>query len=404
MISTTPLTVCMFSNLYPPVYSGSSTQCSQLAKELAKLNFNVVVITSRIDMASKEFEVVDGVCVYRLPCIRLPRMPIALNFPWLNITYTFRNNQRIGEILRKHPPDIIHLHNHMFDLALHAVHMAGRLNKPLIVSMHTIIKHPTFIYNIILTLVDRVLLKHLVVRKAKILICPDQIIVDYAMRTFGNVRTKLIPYGINELPDPDLSNSLRIRNRYKIGPGPVIISLGHLHEIRNRKELILITPELVGRFPNIKIMIVGDVGTRSAEILAEKLKVSDYIIFTGAVPHYEIQDYLALGDIEAHWFDKKHPHKSLGIAAQEAMSAGKVVIGNAEENLYGRGILENGANVILVDPSESQTLICKIIDLLEDDLKRSFIGKNARNLTRKHFSWYVICKQIVAVYSEFQSG
>ncbi len=393
-----PLTICMFSNLYPPIHSGSSTQCAQLAAELTRFGCKVIVITSRIDRESADFEVVDGVHIYRIPCLLLPRMSIALNFPWLNVTFTPSNTRRILEILEAHPPDIIHLHNHMFDMAFHATNIARRLNKPFVITIHTIIKHPNWLYNQILAAFDRFLLKHFVIRQADILISPDSIITDYIKQTFGNPGTTLIPYGIHESPSPKLEEMAAIRYRYRLGNGPVILSLGHLHEIRNRKELIEALPQLITHFPKLKVLIVGDVGTDSAEKLASRLGVRNHVIFAGAVPHAEISNFLGIADVEAHWFDRSHPHRSLGIAAQEAMAAGKTVVGNAEENIYGEGVLRNGKNVILVDPSNMKTLVHRITDILMNEKQRKLIGKNAQNTIRKHFSWKAIGSQTLAIY------
>jgi glycosyltransferase involved in cell wall biosynthesis len=85
------------------------------------------------------------------------------------------------------------------------------------------------------------------------------------------------------------------------------------------------------KVPNIKINI-GDMGTQRPQILAKKLGVHENLVFTGAVPHDTLSNYLALSDLEAHWFFRKHPHKAPGIAAQEAMGAGKVVITAADKN------------------------------------------------------------------------
>jgi len=403
MNNSSPLTVCMFSNLYPPIFSGSSTQCSQLAGELARRGCKVIVITSRVDPGSPEFEVVDGVSTYRIPCLVLPKMPIALNFPWLNITFSPANIKRILEILQSHSPDVIHVHNHMLDLAFHAVVMARRLKIPLVITIHTIIKHVNPFYDAILHFIDKFLLKPLVVQQADILICPDQIYIEYVSRVFGPARTTLIPPGIRKLSNPDPRKMLIMRDKHDIGEGPVILSLGHLHETRNRKELIGILPQLLQRFPKLKVLIVGYVGTHSANKLATKLGVQDHIIFTGAVPYSDIPDYFGMADIEAHWFDREHPHKTLGIAAQEAMAAGKVVFGNADENVYGKGLLKSGENVILIDPKDSATLVRRITELLLDDAKRKLIGNNARVLMEQHFSWSAVGEQTLAAYHSIQA-
>src|SRR5438270_6352898 len=118
MNSDTRISVCMFSNLYPPVASGSSTQTAGLSRSLAQHGCPTVVITAKIDKTSEDYEEVDAVHIYRLPTIRLPKMAVALNFPWLSYTFFPKNLRRVKEIIERHQPDVFHLHNHMFDLAL----------------------------------------------------------------------------------------------------------------------------------------------------------------------------------------------------------------------------------------------------------------------------------------------
>jgi 1,2-diacylglycerol 3-alpha-glucosyltransferase len=402
MTAQSRLTVCMFSNLYPPVYSGSSTQCAQLAEELTRQGCRVIVITAHLEAQSPAFEIRNGVVVHRLPCRRLPRLPIALNFPWLSFTFTRANRRRILEILKSEPVDLIHVHNHMFDMALHAVRAAQQLKKPLALTIHTIIRHPNSFFDLILGLADRLILGPQVVRKAHVVICPDHIISQYALNTLQAQNTVLIPYGINLPPPPDPQQMQAIRDKYALGEGPIILSLGHLHEVRNRRELILALPTLRQAYPRLKVLVVGDVGTPSAHELAARLGVLEHLVFTGAVPHSEIQDYIGLADLEAHWFDKSHPHKALGIAAQEAMAAGKVVIGNADENVYGGNILRNGDNVVLIDPTNTKLLTQRIIDLLKEEKIRISMGNKARDTIKNHFSWATIGESTLAQYRMLQ--
>lgn len=401
MKSDSPLCICMFSNLYPPVVSGSSTQSSSLSKELAGRGLKVVVVTARVDAESKEYEVVNGVHVYRLAAFRLPKLPISLNFPWLNFTFMPSNQRRIKEIFYRHQPDVIHLHNHMFDLAFSAVLAARRNRKPLVITIHTVIKHPKNFYNFILYPADRLFLKHFVIKRANVLLCPDITIQEYVCDAFGKVDHVLVPYGIGPSPKPDREIVDQIRQKYQLFRGPVILSLGHVHEIRNRKDLIEAMPLVLDKFPGLVLLIVGAIGTKSAETLAAKLGVRNAVIFTGAVPHFEVPAYLEIADLDAQWFQRSNPQmKTLGIAALEAMGAGKVVIGTANENVYGGGVLRNGENVILIEPNNPRKLAQTLIDLFENEPKRKNIGEQARQTIQDCFSWDRVCAQTIQVYQE----
>ncbi len=394
----------MFSNLYPPIASGSSHQCAKLAFELAKRGCKVIIITANINTQSFIREVADGMIIYRIPCFKFPRLPIALNFPWLLFTLTINNFHRINEILNDFPPDLIHLQNHIFDLAIFAVLMARRLERPLIITIHTMLRHSHKFYDFILRVIDKLFFRFLVIRSAKLLICPDQTISDYVSQTYGNVITTLIPYGIDETLEPLPGKMLGLRQKYNLGDGPIILSLGHLHEVRNRKELIELLPRLIYKFPNIKLLIVGDIGTRSTKKLAFKLGVRNHVIFTGPIPHNDLPEYFGIADIEAHWFYINHPNRSLGIAALEAMSAGKVVMSTSYENIYGDGVLLDGVNVILIDLLNPNMLETKMVNILSDEPKRREIGIRARLTIEEHFSWGNVCQQTIREYQNVLLG
>ena len=393
-----PLRICMVSNLYPPIPTGSATQCAGLAKALADHDCQVIVITTKSDRSSPAYETTNGVHVYRLPAIRLPRLGIALNFPWLFLTMLPGNMKRIDTILARHEPDIIHLHNHMFDMAFLAVKAARKSQKPLVITIHTMVRHSTKFYDFLLVLFDKFILRKIILNNSALLIVPERTIFDYVESYFKVKKPILIPYGIDQLPSPVPEKIKALRKKYKLTQGPIILSIGHLHSIRNRKELIEILPELVKKFPDIQVLIVGDVGTRSVEKLGNQLGVSEHIVFTGTIPKSELADHMALGEVEAHWFDKSHPQQVPGIAAQEAMAAGKVVFSVAKENVYGEGVLRDWSNIMLIDPENPKDLITRIVAVLNDGPKRREIGEQARQTIRSNFSWEIVSEQTIRVY------
>jgi 1,2-diacylglycerol 3-alpha-glucosyltransferase len=394
-----PLSVCMFSNLFRPVVSGSATQSEALARELARLGHKPFVITALVRKDCPEYEELDGVPIYRLPAFRLPGMGIALNFPWLSYTFTPANLRRIDGILRKHRPDVIHLHNHMFDLAFAAVRMKRRFKVPLLVTIHTMIRHVKPFYNLILYPADRVFLRHTVLNRADTVICPDYNIKTYVDDAFPGSNAKVCPYGVEVPPPADPNLVEELRRKHNLAGKRVILSLGHVHELRHRRELISILPDIRKAHPNIVVLIVGAETIDSPRKLAQTLNVSDAVIFAGHAPHELVPAYLALADLEMHLFYQDAIERtSLGIASMEAMGAGKAVVVAANENTYGPGVLRNGENAVFVDPRQPQEMTRTIIELLGDKDRRDRIGAAARRFVLEHLSWEVISAQTVDLY------
>jgi 1,2-diacylglycerol 3-alpha-glucosyltransferase len=392
-------TILMLSNLYPPVVSGSSTQTSSLARELSQRGHKVIVITAHVDQTSLKYEEKDGVIIHRLPALRLPRLSVAFNFPWLNYTFTPQNLKRIQKIIEAHKPEIIHLHNHMFDLGLSAGLLSKKNRIPLVVTLHTVIRHSSDFYNLFLLPVDRYILKSLVVDKAIQVFCPDFNIAHYAREIFKRKDPLILPYGIDMHGQPDQEVIKAIHSRHNLDGKNVILSLGHIHEIRNRKDLILALPDVLKVLPNTVLVMVGALSTDSPVHLANKLNVKHAVIFAGPVSHSEIPSFLAVADIEAHWLNQEDPEKtSLGIASLEAMAYGKTVLAAANPNTYGEGILKNGENIIIVKPDEPHELAKTIIQLLQNKSRCEAIGERARQTIIDHFSWDRVCEKTVLAY------
>ena len=396
-----PRSVCMFSNMFPPVVSGSAIQSSSLARELVARGHRPFVICARVDATSDEYEELDGVPVYRLPARRLPKLPIAMNSPWLSYTFTPGNIRRVMEIFGRRRPEVIHLHNHMFDLSLMAVRMRKRYAIPLTVTLHTMIRHSRFLYNVLLYPADRLVLRRLVAEQAEVLICPDDNIMEYARQAFPRTPRTMIPYGIDILDRAEKSETERFRGAYDLEGKRVILSLGHVHGLRDRRELVAALPAVRKAVGDVVVLIVGDEGVDTPRKLAAELGVSDAVIFTGHIPRDQVAAHLALADMEMHLFYQDSGGKdSLGMASLEAMGSGLAVIGAAHKDTHGKGLLRDGQNVVLVRRGMGKDLDKVIIDLLQDGVRRERIGRAAGKLVRDHFSWNRICQQTLDAYDK----
>ena len=395
------MNVAMLSNLFAPVVSGSSTQSAALSRELARLGHKPFVVTARVEKSSPAYEEIDGVPIYRIPAVRLPRIPISMNFPWLSYTFTPANVRRIERIFQKHQPEVVHLHNHMFDLSFSAVLMHLRHKIPLVITMHTMIRHTRELYNLLLYPADRVFLRKAVIEQTQTLICPDINIEKYVREAFPQSRRTLVPYGISIPEEPEEEILQRLRERYQLNGKRVILSLGNVIELRDRRELIAALPSIRKTIPNTVALIVGGESTDRPRKLSRQLGVEDAVIFTGPVPHDQVKNYLALADLEMHLFYQDVPENmSLGIASLEAMAAGKVILAWANENTYGRGILRDGWNIVFVNPNEPTRLSEMVIDLLLDQRKRREIGERASQTIEEHFSWERVSSRTLEVYGQ----
>jgi glycosyltransferase involved in cell wall biosynthesis len=359
----------------------------------------VTVITARVDPTTAELEVLDGVQVHRIPALRLPKTAISLNFPWLNATFWPRNLRRIERIVRENGVQVLHVHNHMFDLALAASWLKRKLRLPIVLTIHTMIKHPNPLYNAVLYPIDRFFLKRAAINAADVVICPDVNMRAYVESRFRRSGTRMIPYGIG-LPQSGTGDKIdEIRARYRLQGRRVIVSLGHVHALRNRLDLIRALSVVRERFSNVLLLVVGDVADQRPVRLVKELGLQDHVVFTGAQPYADVPAYHAVAELEAMWFDQAEGGLNpLGIACMEAMYSGRPVITVSNENTFGPGVLENGRNVILVRASQTAEIARAISDLLASEEKTRAIGDAARETARRHFDWQAVTSSTAGIY------
>ena len=389
----------MLTNLFHPVDTGSAIQIRGLSRELASLGHQVVVITAQVDPLTPDYEVMDGFEIYRVPALRLPRMSIALNFPWLNWTYWPANLRRMEAIIRRHDIELLHVHNHMFDMAFAAMALKRSLGLPVALTLHTVVKHSIRVFNLLLYPADRGFLRRAVVRHADAVICPDVNIQTYLAQAFGRSDGRIVPYGI-ELPAyPGADVERQIVEHFGLAERRVILSLGHVHALRNRLDLIRAMPAVRTRFAAVMLLVVGAVADQRPVKLVKQLGLEDVVKFAGAQPHKHVSVYHALAELEAMWFDQEvSGNNPLGIACMEAMLAGNPVLTVSNLDTFGPGVLVNGRDVIIVTGLDPQMLAETIIELLEDPENIRRVGQAAQMIARVRFAWPKVAAETAAVY------
>jgi glycosyltransferase involved in cell wall biosynthesis len=384
--------VAMFSSLFPPVPSGSSHMSFRLSCELARAGHEVTAFCAGFGNAPPREEVA-GVRVVRLPAWRLPRLRLTHHFNWFGLTLSPGNLAAVRAEFQRRRFDVVHAHNHIFDITLLAVGAAKVYRLPLALTLHTIAQHPGRVCNAVLAALDRGLARPLIVRRADAVVSTDPQMTAYLARRFGVVGPPVIPYGI-DLRGADPADGARVRARYGLGAGPVILSLGHVHPLRDRRELIQAMPAVLARRPDARLLVVGDVCIDGPRRWVAELGLGGKVIFTGAVPGDQVGAFLAAADVEAHWLTGLN---ALSLATMEAMSAGVPVLTTAYPEQAEDG-LRSWENSVTVPPGDVAAAAAGLVRLLtEPDLRRR-IGRAGKDLIRRRYSWDAVRAQHEELY------
>jgi len=205
----------------------------------------------------------------------------------------------------------------------------------------------------------------------------------------GVVSDRFKPLDRNE----KLAQELKIENKTVIGFVGSFVQYEGLEYIVDAVEILVNKGK-----KDIVALMVGD-GAVWQEIVdrVEKKGLQEYFIFTGRIPHEEVEEYYSLVDIAPL------PRKGLPVCEMvsplkpfEAMAMEKVVLSSDVAALA--EIVQDGYNGMLFEKDNVEDLANKIELLANDTKLREKLGKQAREWVVKERDWGVLSQRLVNIY------
>lgn len=387
--------IAVVNNFYPPRVGGSAHLSAELAEGYARAGHEVLVLTAAYGDAP-EREESAGATIVRLPALRMPKLPLAVNF---DLAFTLRPSlrRRIAELLGEFRPDVLHLHGQFFDLTWAAGLWAGRRGVPTLLTVHTRLESPSRLYQRVFSALDAAVVAPILRRFRPRCVVLDSHMRDYLAAKYGDALdgTVDIPVGL----DPEFprgGDAGRVREALGIGAAPVILSTGHVIQLRDRIALVEALPAVLAAVPDAKLVVVGGVYYDAFLHRARELGVDHAIVTTGAVPKSEIPHYYAAATVEAHSLQGI----GIGIADLEAMAAGVPVVVAAEKDNFLDVTLADGENIHLVPPNAPAELAARLIAALTEPEEAQRMGAAGARLVDEHFTMAGVVDRHLAVLTE----
>jgi glycosyltransferase involved in cell wall biosynthesis len=386
--------VLVVSSWYPPIQSGSSLWAESLVGALRKRGHDVRVVTACWPGMPAEAGARPEV-VYRLPAWVLPRSRLLLGLSIAPVTAGPANRRRMLEVVRDFRPHVLHQINHIFDTVLLSAHAARATGTPLVGSITTPIQSPSRPLHALLRAVDATALYHLGVRHWRRVICSDAAQARYALDAYGErVRGRLVRH---------IHVGLHPRARREAppvakAPHPLVVTVGHVHAIRDPSNLIRAMRHVVDRLPGARLEVAGRVQFPAPVRLARRLGLGHAVRFLGEVPHDRVAELIG----RAHAFAILHQCRYAGLSftAIEAMHVGVPVVINAPADTYGPGGLRDGGNILLVDGNDVGQIADRLLLLLQDAGLRERVGRAGRRFVAERLDWDVTAAQTERLYEE----
>lgn len=391
--------IAVVNNFFPPRVGGSAHLSDALAVRYARAGHEVIVVTTTYGDAPA-YEERDGLRIFRLQAFTLPATRLAISFD-LSLATRPSNFKHMTRILDAFGPEVIHQHGQFFDLTWMSGAYARQRGIPVLLSVHTRLESPTPAYSRIFRALDATVVAPQLRRFKPTFVVMDAQMDAYIRKRYRRAIGGMVPIPVGIDATVGQGDGEAVRVLHGLEPGtPVILSLGHVIQMRDRVALVEALPALRRSVPDARVLVVGRVYVDTFLSRAQELGVADMIICAGAVPHREVTDYFAAADVEVHDLQGY----GLGSASLEAMAAGVPVVAAVSRNNFPNIELSSGENCWLVEVGAPDQLAAALANALSDRSAAAAVGLAGQRLVRERFTIEAVTRAHEDVLTELAAG
>lgn len=384
--------VGIFTESYPPLVNGVSTSILMLEHALTKLGHEVFIIT--VSDNKKDYVLENNGHILRLPSVNLAN---CYDYKMTSV-YPIK----AVNIIKKMNLDVIHS-NVEFTVGIFARVVSEQLSIPLVHTYHTNWEDYTHYITKNKKILDDIckkLLKYLVVffedKTVTELIVPSNKIYNLFKDKYkftknihiiqtGIETSKFYKENFNQKDINSLKKKLGIKKK-----DFVVMTVSRLAKEKSVDRIINNHKELVKKYSNMKLLIVGD-GPDIDKLKdeAKSLGVSDSVIFTGKVPLNDIPIYYQLGNV----FVTASKSETQGLTVVEAISSSLPVVA-VKDDSFVNSVIEDFNGFVFTD---DEKYINSISKLYEDKELYNRLSNQSRLLSEDFSSEYFALK-VLKVY------
>lgn len=392
-----------------PLHSGYSFRSCAIISEQRKLGYETIHITSakhNANVNSNLEEEIDGLHFYRtFHCNGLASKLPILN-QW-DVVHGLR--KRIKAILKNRKVDIIHAHSPCLN-GIAAIKIGRMFNIPVVYELRAFwedaaVNHGTCREGDLRYQISRALETYVLKRADGVTTICEGLRKDIYSRGIDYGQITVIPnavdiehFNLKTGVDESLKRQLGLEGHYVLG------YIGSFYRYEGLDLLVSALPKIIKEKPNTKILLVG--GGFQEQNLHQQVKqlgIEKSVIFTGRIPHNEVQRYYKLVDIFIYpripirLTEKVTPLKPL-----EALAQGRLVV--ASDVGGHRELIKHGKTGLLFDAGNVDDLVAKTLQLLFSEDTWELYKLAGRQYVEKERNWTVSVSRYNAVYERLLKG
>ena len=350
-----------------PLHSGYTFRTLSILREQRKLGWETFHLTSpkHVDCNVDE-EDVDGWHFYRTEAAKgtFSSKPVLGEIKLMKQLET-----RLLEVAERVKPDILHAHSPVLN-AIPALRVGKRLGLPVVYEIRAFwedaaVDHGTTTEGSLRYRMTRNLETWALRRVDHVTTICEGLRADIVARGIPAEKVTVIPNAVDiesfdsgGLPDEALKEKLGLSSCTLIG------FIGSFYAYEGLDLLLEAFPQILARLPDVRLLLVGG-GPQEAALKeqASRLGIADKVVFTGRVPHQEVQRYYDLIDVLAY---PRHSMRLTDLVTPlkplEAMAQGRLLV--ASDVGGHRELIRDGETGMLFRAGSAKSLAETVMKLL----------------------------------------
>jgi PEP-CTERM/exosortase A-associated glycosyltransferase len=384
-----------------PLHSGYTFRTRSILREQRALGWETFHVTSAKQGAAPALEeTVDGLHFYRTA----PSTGPLARLPVLNQKDVIDGlSKRLMEIIPLVKPDVLHAHSPSLN-AIAALRAGKRFGIPVVYEVRAFwedaaVDHGTASENGLRYKLTRALETYALKQADAVTTICEGLRRDIVARGIPADKVTVIPNAVDidkfstgGAADQALKHKLGLQGSRLIG------FIGSFYAYEGLDILLRAVPLLTARLPDLRILLVGG-GPQDEQLreLARRLRIEDKVVFTGRVPHDQVQKYYDLLDVLVYprssmrLTDLVTPLKPLEAMAQGRVLAASDVGGHLE-------LIADGKTGVLFKADDPAALADKVGALLEAQQQWPQLRAAGRHYVESERNWPVSVARYKPVY------
>lgn len=390
-----------------PLHSGYTFRSRAILQQQRALGIETCHVTSpkHGNLTAGE-EMVDGLKFYR----SAQPQGLMTKVPGLNQLALIQPlTERILQAVAIEKPDVLHAHSPALN-GLAALRAAKICGLPVVYEIRAFwedaaVDHGTCKEGDLRYQLTRHMENYVVKRASAVTTICEGLRLDLVSRGFAPDKFTVIPNAVN-IEQFQISASRDSELELQLGlQGCLVLGfLGSFYAYEGLDLAIQALPAVIATQPNVRLLLVGGgPQQQQLQLLTKQLGLSDYVIFTGRVPHGEVDRYYSLVDLLIY------PRKSMRLTdlvtplkPLEAMAQGKLVL--ASDVGGHQELIEDGKNGFLFPADNVQAFSDTIIRLTQHSAEWPQVISQGRHFVEQVRNWKVSVSHYLPLYQQLLAG